>query len=398
MSAAVETEQDRTRSARIRPAAALLIDAVLGLQSPLPQEQTALDVESVVSAADMHRVTPAVYRRAAAAGNAPASWMDALAGMRRAQLARHLRASADLAPIARAFDDGGIRWAVAKGPAAADLIWPHPDMREYVDIDLFVHPTDFEDALATLERLGSRLVDRNWVEVRRCMRAELALVGATGTPVDLHWDMAVPPKLRRAFHTDMAGMLRRSRQATLGSGVVVPVFDPTDTVLHLAFHAAQAGGARLMWLGDLYYAASMEGFDINELAARARRARVEVPVAVVLDRVDRVLGLPGGLGPFERFLAGAAGRLVRRRDSLVSFPGLPGDRSRAVDIASGVRRGAAASAVSMGSFLIESRRITRRVERHGPDVRLLGIDVPDAEARAGYLSRVAQFGAGRASG
>ncbi|TAM69482.1 MAG: hypothetical protein EPN48_08985 [Microbacteriaceae bacterium] len=378
-------------TADIRPVGRLLVDAVRNLRGPLPADQTELFIDAVVEAGALHRVGPAIYRRVVNADNAPAGWASELAKVRAAQLFRHMRASADLAPIADTFDRKGIRWVLAKGPAAADLIWPSPDMREYVDIDLFVHPADFAEALAALESLGCALVDRNWPEIRKRKRAELALTAPAGTPIDLHWDMAVPPSLRSAFSTDMIGMLSRRRHTVLGSGVAVFTFDPVDTVLHLAFHAAQAGAARLMWLGDLFYAVRTDGFDIGELMSRAGRARTEVPVTVVLDRADRVLGLPSeiaaGLGECRRR---PAARVIRWRDGRVPLPALPGDRNRAADIVSGVRRGTSASALAMFRFLLETRRIDRRVRRHGPDAELLDLEVSDSMARADYLSLVAE--------
>src|SRR5207342_3091634 len=105
----------------------------------------------------------------------------------------------------------------------------------------------FADALQALDEVEFQLVDRNWPLLRSTMRAEVAMAGKYGTPVDLHWHIAVPKNLRLSFDIDIDGMLKRSTLGMLGNGLEVPVLDPVDTVFHLAFHAAQSGGGRLVW-------------------------------------------------------------------------------------------------------------------------------------------------------
>ncbi|WP_022882161.1 nucleotidyltransferase family protein [Gryllotalpicola ginsengisoli] len=378
-------------SAGLRPLQRLLIDSVRPGRAdrPLGELVGGVHLGAVVSAGAEHRVTPALARRMRHAPDAPEGWSALLERVRTAQLVRHMRASEDLRILSQTLADGGVPWAVAKGPVAADLIWPSPDMREYYDVDVFVDRHEFPRALELLLAAGCSLVDRNWPELRRTMRAELALKGPAGTHIDLHWDMAVPPKLRSAFRTDMRGMLARSRPATLGSGVGVRVFDPVDTVLHLVFHAAQAGANRLMWIADIHHATALPDFDWGEFAERSAAARTRVPAALVLDRVSRCLGFR--TPPPEAVLAPAArfwGALVRRKDDSVPFPGLPGDRHLGGVLFSSARDTVTASAVEAAISGWRTRRTERRVDRHGPEERVLYQDVPDVRARRAYLAAV----------
>ena len=373
-----------------RALARLLTQSVIGVSGePLGPEVRAVPVETVIAAGGDHRVTPALARRVGSAPDAPREWADRLAPHRTLQLMRHMQASGDLRRIAEVFAHAGIAWAVGKGPVAADLIWPSPDMREYYDLDVFVGRGDFAAALDELLAAGCTLVDRNWPELSRSMRAEIGLLGPAGTHIDLHWDMAVPPKLRRAFRTDMAGMLGRARPARLGSGVAVSVFDPVDTVVHLVFHAAQAGANRLMWIADIHHATAQPGFDWAEFARRTAAARTTVASALVLDRVSRTLGFRNP--PPAAVLAPASsvwGRLARERDERYAFPGLPGDRHQGGTLFSSAREHLAASALDAAVASWRVRATERRITR-GADERILRRDVPDAASRTAYLEAVA---------
>jgi len=372
--------------------ARLLIESVLdaGGDRPLGAELSATTVDTILTAGGEHRITPAIARRVKGAPDAPTEWVRALAPHRTMQLMRHMQAAGDLSLIGATFERQGVAWAVGKGPVAADLIWPSPDMREYYDLDVFVNRRDFAVALDALLQSGCVLVDRNWLELNRSRRAEIALKGPAGTHIDLHWDIAVTPKLRRAFDTDMDGMLNRARPARLGSGVEVRVFDPIDTVAHLVFHAAQAGANRLMWMADIHHAAALPGFDWAEFGRRSERARTAVPTAIVLERVARCLGFR--VQPPAAVLAPAAGvwgSLARRRDHAHPFPGLPGDPHRGGTVFSSARAGVTASAVNAMADMWITRVTERRVDRKGPDDRVLYRDVADARARREYLAAVA---------
>ncbi|WP_028707945.1 nucleotidyltransferase family protein [Propionicicella superfundia] len=372
----------------LRPLAGLLVEAVRGVTSAALGEEVAREPsESVVAAGRMHRVGPALHRRVKDAAGRPADWAAPLAAQRHLQLMRHMQAGADLRLVYEVLAGAAVTCVVGKGPVAADLVWPAPDMREYYDVDLFVDRRDFARALDLLLAAGCVLADRNWPEILRTGRAEIALRGPAGTHIDLHWDIAVTPKLRRAFRIDLPAMLGRSREAVLGSGARVRVFDPVDTVLHLVFHAAQAGAGRLMWIGDVHYAAAAPGFEWTEFAARARGARFETPAALVLARVDRCLGFahrpPDGV-----LAAGLWGRLAHRRDARGAFPGLPGDRATGGRLYSSARRTVVASSREALVEAYQVRAIERRVAAEGPEERVLYRDVPDPAAREAYLAAV----------
>ncbi|MFC7877405.1 nucleotidyltransferase family protein [Isoptericola sp. NPDC057391] len=375
----------RRRTAR-RPLAQLLVDAVV----PQGEGATPLDgisLEQLAEAAQDHRVTPAVAKHVAGRADCPEPWRAPLRRARDEQVVRHLGALAELAALGRALDRAGVPWAVAKGPAATAL-WPAPDMREYYDLDLYVPREAFRAAVETLESVGCSGVDRNWPLMAAQQRAEYAMRGPLGVHLDVHWDIAVPRGLRRSFRTDPDGMVQRRRTTTLG-GHAVPTFDPVDTVLVLAFHAAQAGAGRLLWLVDVAGAVAACDGARREVGPRARRMRLEAPVALVLDRAARVLGDPGGTAlagtglRAPRALRGAAAALDRRH----GFPDLPGDPHRGGRLYAGARPGAWGTTTSLWGDAVAHRRIERALRRGRPDAgeKALRLDVPDVRAREDYF-------------
>lgn len=380
---------------RLRPLAQLLVDAVVapGGRS-VDDALRAEPADRVEAAARSHRVLPSVARHVRDWDGLPADWSFARSADR-AQVLRHLTALADLSVVGKSLDDAGVPWVVGKGPVAAGLLWPGVAMREYYDLDLYVPRTAFAAAVGAVEAAGSVAADRNWPLLAESRRAEVAFTAPGGTHLDLHWDIAVPPRLRAAFRTDLAGMVARRRAVPLSGSFTdgVPTFDAVDTALVIAFHAAQAGANRLVWLGDVRYAVAAAGFEWAELAERARAARCLLPVALVVDRADRVLGLEGtgydddGTG-LRRAVGGPLGRLARAVDARHPFPGLPGDRHLGGNLYSGARASHTSSAASLVRHVTDSRRIERAVARGTDPGKALWDDVPDAAARAAYFAWV----------
>ncbi|MBD8078935.1 nucleotidyltransferase family protein [Cellulosimicrobium arenosum] len=379
------TAQDDTT---LRPLARLLIDAVReDAGTSCPPGLRGTSPEDVVAAGRLHRVTPAVERVTRAWPDEPAGWRAALEQAKHDQLMRHLRALADVAGAGAVLDAAAVPWVVVKGPVLAGAIWPVVNMREYYDVDLVVAPHRFEDAVAALQERGVRLLDRNWPEIRRTGRAELAMLTPAGTPLDLHWHVAVPAELRRAFPLDIDAMLGRRRHVEVG-GRAVPTLDPVDTVLHLAFHAAQAGANRLMWLADVRFALEHGQVDVAELERRSRAAGTWLGVRSVLARVHRVLGLPSDRVP--RGPAPAWVRLTGLRDARRPFPGLPGDPALGGNEYSAARRGVLDSAGVLARHHLAARRAGRQHDAGLDERRPLQVDVPDGQARRDYFRSVTE--------
>ena len=379
-------------SQALRPLAQLLLDSVRdagGQSTPqaLDERLAEIPVDKVAAAGALHRITPAVACHIERLDGAPEEWGEPLRWLRHAQLLRHLRARADLELVQSALDAAGIVWVAVKGPVCSDLDWPRPDLREYYDLDLVVDRHRLGDALGALEAAGCTYVDRNWPLLRKTMRAEIALRAPAGTPLDLHWDIAVPARLRREFRIDVPGMLSRRRAATLGDGHQTWVLDPVDAVFHLAFHAAQSGVSRLMWPADVWFAGGKLRRDgWVQLQMRATAFRAELPLALVLGRMVGLFGRPRF---FEESLLEPAngwwGRLVRHRDQSLPQPGLPGDPHLGGTLFSSARRSLLMSLVDAVTSRCQLLRLERRGGSRETEGQKLSRDVPDRAARLRYI-------------
>jgi Uncharacterised nucleotidyltransferase len=372
-----------------RPLARLLLDALrTHPASTLDAQVAQLSVTEVVLAAAFHRITPAVYRYAASAGGTPPAWIPPLARRRHDQLMRHLRTLADLEVVAAVLDNADVPWAAIKGPVLAENIWSRSDLREYTDLDILVDRRYFARALDALTEAGASSLDRNWPLVRSTMRAELAMVLEHGSHLDLHWDVVVPSELRRTFRFPVDEMLERRVLIPVGK-VLVPTFDPVDTLLHLAFHAAHSGGHRLVWLADIGYASRVPTLDWDAAMNRALAAHVDVLLAVLLERAHRVLCL--GPEPPERILAPARrpwGRFVRAAERFAPVPLLPTDTRSATNLVAGTRPTLIGSIAATARSHRDNRQIERRLVPGQPTSRPLREEHDDPDARADYLAVV----------
>ena len=375
---------------KLRPLARLLLESVTNIAGELPPGVVSIPVDQVVTTAFQHRVRPALWRRIRSAPSAPAAWRAALEAARHGQLIRQMQATHDLGLICDAFATRGIRWAVAKGPVLSSVVWPHPDMREFGDLDLFVHPADFAVALGELERLGAAYVDRNWPEIHRQGRAELALRGPSGFAIDLHWDVTVSRAARRAFRADLPAMLARRRVVGLTDELSVPTFDASDTLVHLAHHAAQSGANRLVWLADVLHASDHAEVDWTKVSERAIQWGMGITAGLVLARTERTFGVALPL-PVELRRAASrswCGILAAHRDRERPFPHLPDDPAASGLEYSSARRNNLFSLVAAIDQWFEVRRTELRVRRHGPDDNPLDNPVDDPAAKADYLELV----------
>ena len=379
------------RTTARRPLAQLLVDSVAPSAARGLAPLESISLELLADAAQDHRVLPAVAKHVSGRPDCPEAWRAPLRRARDEQVVRHLGVLAELSRLGAVLDGADVPWVVGKGPTAAAL-WPAPDMREYYDLDLYVPRAMFRRAVGALEDGGCTGEDRNWPLMATSRRAEYAMRGPLGVHLDLHWDVAVPRGTRRTYRTDPDAMIGRRRAVDLGGGRTAPTFDPVDTVLVLAFHAAQCGAGRLMWLVDVARAVEACGAARAGIGARARAMRVEVPVGLVLDRAARVLGDLGETGLRRR---GALGAATAALDARHGFPDLPGDRHRAGRLYSSARPRAWGTAAALVRDAVADRRIERAIRRGvpGADEKALRHDVPDPAARADYF-RFVDSGAG----
>src|SRR5262249_5413405 len=134
-------------------------------------------------------------------------------------------------------------WLVLKGPALAHSVYPRPDLRQGVDLDVLVPPARFGDVLVALEAAGFTLLDRNWPLVAARVPGELRIRAPQGVLVDLHWAVLDDPALHRPFRLPVPGLLERARWLDRAGCCALSA---VDQLVHLGVHGALSGANRLV--------------------------------------------------------------------------------------------------------------------------------------------------------
>ena len=238
-------------------------------------------VETLVRVARAHGVEAWLARWAPSSTDA---W-EPLAQQRLRFAAASVRQLGRLRELDAIFAGVDCPWAVLKGRAVAEDVYPRPDMRNSVDVDALVPPERLGDVLAGLEAHGWSLLDRNWPFMAEVVPGELRVQAPSGDLLDLHWHLVSSPARRRWVRLPTAELLARRRQLPSG----LPALHPIDQLLHLVLHGASSGGNRMMWLLDVELSARrVESWP--DVAAAAKASGTENSLVLMLMRAGHVLG------------------------------------------------------------------------------------------------------------
>ena len=284
-----------------------------------PQEfyalcQSVADWETFLGAAERHGVLGVLAPALAgpAAGLAP----QVLALVEERRVVERLwgsRLSETLAEALAALAAAGVPVLALKGPVLSERLYADPLARRSADLDLLVRVTDFPRAKELLEGLGYRAEPGPTARYRRRHHHHLCMV-RTGSPaVELHF------RAFSGFGTTIAAeeVFARATPYRTRLGPTCLVLAPEDEVLYLGVHAAGHDLERLSWLYDLKtFRERYPALDWPTVFARARSAKVAVPLAFSLDALGRRLGVAvPDLGPLAERSGlrwRLAGRLVTR--------------------------------------------------------------------------------------
>lgn len=167
------------------------------------------------------------------------------------------------------FENSGVRPIIIKGWAAAQF-YPHPEDREFVDVDLMVDPEKFDVAEALIDKIKSPY------------------------PIDLHAGARHLDKL--SFEELYAGSL----MINCCDGVV-RTLQAEDHLRILAIHWLTDGGANRNKLWDIYYGLKGRSINFNwdrflDLTGNRRRRWIECAVGAA----QKYLGLSLDSTPLEK--------------------------------------------------------------------------------------------------
>lgn len=381
-----------TASARAerRAAGGLLVatlrDDERGSPAAVTEALGAARADVVVELARYHRIGAWVHARLRALGVEPVAGLAPLAEDHERAVVAHLRNLHALARVSATLDERSIPWMVVKGPVIVELLYGRVGTRGYLDLDLVVDGADFEGAIAALEGAGGRLEDRNWRLLRSERRGEVHLGLVDRTAIDLHWDLINHHRGRMRLAT--AVILDRSEVVDLG-GVTARTPDATDSLIHLAVHAAMSGGDRLIWLKDLDRAIVARPPSWPALVERSRESDVAGPVGIMLTRTRRVLGSPVPPAVLDALLG-------RRRVPIVEWL----EERVAIEASSGGRAAARWLPRAIGHGLIGGswwtvRHVVGQLERKDDPSRSAFAIAGDEGDRAAYFAAVRAAGRAR---
>jgi hypothetical protein len=141
--------------------------------------------------------------------------------------------------------------------------------------------------MRVLEELDYQHSIHNWALAEEVLAGQVGLTSPLAA-IDLHWHLHYSHEDRQPFALEPEAMIARGRRVSV-SGAEMPTFDPVDTLLSLAFHAARSDGHRLVWFKDVERSIAVEEPDLDELVRRCRTARCAPPVGLMLARARAML-------------------------------------------------------------------------------------------------------------
>lgn len=266
-----------------RAVGSALTDLCRGLPPTLPEGQEA--AEAFVVAARFHRLAPLAH--VALRDSRPD-----VAGLLRVDRDRavlhHLRMVGVLGRLATILE--GFDWVVFKGAVLSETAHPVPGIRFYKDLDLLVGPQDLRGVSERLQAAGWFMVLPDESLRGSEVPGEVPMVSLDQVAMDLHWSLLLNEELRRSHNLATRPLLDRRVPVRLGP-TSVWTLEPSDALLHICFHATEAGAMKLGHLLDVDQLARND-VDWDAVARRSRDARVEAQVGLSVERARRLLGTP----------------------------------------------------------------------------------------------------------
>lgn len=199
---------------------------------------------------------------------------------------RHRRAAAVrekcVDQLLTAFAAADIPVILLKGAALAHLIYPAPELRPMVDIDVLIHPADSDRAARTVRGLGYAFAARH--ESRFAGHIHHLPVASTTVsgfriPLEIHLD-AISPNFREKL--SVATLSAEPRPFQRGTGPPGLALGHTDMLRHLARHTFEpVNRVRLKHLYDLrrYRAAFANEIDWKDIEQRFSYIMVALKLA-----------------------------------------------------------------------------------------------------------------------
>ena len=216
-------------------------------------------VESIpaplLNAATYHGVTPLLYRSLQDRARSAGETIRGLSRLRRLALeeaALEAGRRHETTRVVDALSESGVRCLLIKGTPLAYSVYPSPELRPRVDVDLLIKPGERDATIATFARLGYWPATVPGGQLERQQRNFVSSnVPPKALLFDVHWQISNRPRYWGTFELDQ--LLARSvplpglGEAARGPSVADAL---TLACIHLLGHHAHE--PRLIWLYDIY--------------------------------------------------------------------------------------------------------------------------------------------------
>jgi len=268
----------------------------VGRTSGLPNAQSVVgfsdrDWQELVISARRHRVSAFLYHRLQShglTGQMPTEVAEALRAEAKSATLRGLRLKAELLEIGRAFHEAGIPVIVLKGGHLASHVYEGVGLRWMGDLDLLVHRSDVERALAVLIDRGYCAVGALFLDVAFAAHHHIAPLTRADCTIELHWSMSPPGE---PVAIDLPAVW--SRSLPFSNGVAgLRVLAVNDLLVHLCVHAAcnhnlVIGLQPLVDVAEICHSQPLDWGSLQDVADEWRAAR---PVSLILQIARRLVG------------------------------------------------------------------------------------------------------------
>jgi hypothetical protein len=226
--------------------------------------------------AEHHGVTPLIEPMLTTwDGEPPAAVPDDVRRSFRALASRHRAAARTrescIDRLLTELATADVQMLLLKGAALAHRIYPSPDLRPMLDIDILIDPADTERAVSVARDLGYVFADGHGSPFAgRMHHLPQAVATQSGFRIvlEIHLDTMSP---NQSDTLTLSKLTAKPQPFARGAGPAGLAFGHTDMLRHLARHAFEpARRIRLIHLYDLwrYRAAFRDEIDWHELEAR----------------------------------------------------------------------------------------------------------------------------------
>jgi hypothetical protein len=276
------------------------------------------DWDEVLARARQHAVTPILYRSLASLPGEVVPEAISEEMRRRAEdiTLRNLELTAELLRILDRLEAAGIQALPYKGPALAAAAYGDTALREFVDLDILVAPSDVERACVCLQDDGYRPL-HTWTPKQE--RHELRFGHARsltrgGILVEMHWAIA---EGTYALPRDTAPLFHRATRTSLG-GRKVSAFAAEDLLVLLCVHGSMHFWSRLAWVCDVAQVLTSVELDPATVRQRAASSGSERMLLLGIEMANGLLGVkvPAAL-QLPRTSGAAVRSLASRRSARI---------------------------------------------------------------------------------